>query len=86
MNQPMPRTRKQDNEVSFEDNLRRLEHIVELLEQGNVPLEESLRMYEEGMVLSRLCMEKLNQAEKKLKVLAKDLPGELWTDDEPHSS
>lgn len=86
MNERMPRAKKQDDEVPFEENLRRLEHIVELLEQGNVPLEESLRMYEEGMILSRLCMEKLNQAEKKLKVLTKELPGELWTDDEAHSS
>jgi exodeoxyribonuclease VII small subunit len=80
----MARTRKQGGEASFEESLHRLEQIVEILEQGNVPLEESLRMYEEGMILSRRCMEKLNQAEKKLKVLSKDVPGALWVEEEEH--
>jgi exodeoxyribonuclease VII small subunit len=77
VNQTLARQRKQEGVASFEEDLQRLEQIVELLEQGNVPLEESLLMYEEGMVLSRRCIEKLNQAEKKLKVLSKELPGDL---------
>lgn len=60
---------------SFEQLLKRLEKIVETLEQGNVPLDEALKMYEEGVILSRQCMDKLNQAELKLKRLTKDVNG-----------
>ena len=78
----MVRARKHDGVESFEDSLQRLESIVERLERGNVPLEESLRMYEEGMVLSRKCLEKLSQAEKKLKVLSRNLPDQLGSENE----
>lgn len=60
---------------SFEDSLKRLEEIVNQLEQGEVPLEESIKMYEEGLALSKTCIEKLTQAELKLKKLTKDVNG-----------
>lgn len=60
---------------TFEDSLRRLEEIVNKLEQGGVPIEDSIKMYEEGLALSKMCIEKLTQAELKLKKLSKDIDG-----------
>ena len=60
---------------TFEDSLRRLEGIVNKLEQGEVPIEDSIKMYEEGLALSKMCIEKLTQAELKLKKLSKDIDG-----------
>ncbi len=59
-------------ELNFEDALTRLEEIVHILEQGNLPLEESLKVFEEGIRLSRFCMQKLNEAEKKIEILVRD--------------
>ena len=53
----------------FEASLHRLEEIVQRLEQGDVPLEESLGIYEEGVRLSRQCLEQLRDAELRLKKL-----------------
>jgi exodeoxyribonuclease VII small subunit len=64
-------------EIKFEKALERLEKIVEELEAGNIPLEEALKKYEEGVKLSRVCGEKLAQAEKKIQVLTKTLDGTL---------
>jgi len=58
-------------EKTFEETLEKLEKIVEDLERGDLPLEETLKKYEEGMKYSRFCMDKLNQAEQKLKKLVK---------------
>ena len=66
---------KSNSKQTFEDSLRRLEEIVNKLEQGEVPIEDSLRMYEEGLALSKLCIEKLTQAELRLKKLSKDIDG-----------
>lgn len=55
--------------------MRRLEEIVESLEQGEVPLEDSIKMYEEGVVLSKTCLDRLYQTELKLKQLTKDVKG-----------
>lgn len=60
---------------TFEASLRRLEEIVNKLEQGEVPLEDSIKLYEEGLALSKKCIEKLTQAELKLKTLSKDIDG-----------
>jgi exodeoxyribonuclease VII small subunit len=67
---------------SFEESLHRLEEIVNQLEQGDVPLEDSLRLYEEGIRLSKVCAEKLTRAETTLKKLNKDLDGKLTLMDE----
>jgi exodeoxyribonuclease VII small subunit len=67
---------------SFEESLRRLEEIVNQLEQGDVPLEDSLRLYEEGIGLSKICGQRLSQAELTLKKLAKDLEGNFTLTDE----
>lgn len=60
---------------TFEASLRRLEEIVNKLEQGEVPLEDSIRLYEEGLELSKSCIETLTEAELKLKKLSKDIDG-----------
>lgn len=68
---------------SFEHNLKRLAEIVSTLEQGEVSLDEALKMYEEGIQISKLCLNKLTQAELKLKRLSKDADGnfELFDED-----
>lgn len=63
-------------EVKFETALKRLEEIVEKLEEGDLDLGESLKLFEEGVKLSKVCNKKLNEAEKKIEMLTKD-QGEL---------
>lgn len=58
-------------EMKFDQALKRLEKLVEEMEEEEVPLEESLKKYEEGVRLAALCQEKLNQAEKKIVILKK---------------
>ena len=70
----------------FEESLKRLEQIVESLEKGTVTLEESLKMYEEGIALSKNCLEQLATAELKLKKLRKDIDGALELSDEDAQS
>lgn len=53
-------------ELSFEDAMEKLEDIVEKLEEGDVPLEKALNYYQEGMKLSKICNDKLNQVEKQM--------------------
>jgi len=67
-------------EPSFEDALQQLEQIVQKLEKGELPLEESLKLYEEGIRLSRLCHGKLEEAEGKIEMLMKDARGEALLD------
>jgi len=66
---------------SFEDSLSRLEKIVESLEQGQVPLEDALNLYEEGIQLSKACAEKLKAAEMRIKKLAKNTDGQFELQD-----
>lgn len=65
---------------TFEAALVKLEQIVQRLEKGELPLEESLVLYEEGVKLSRLCHAKLEEAEGKIELLLKDSRGELVPD------
>lgn len=64
----------------FEAALQRLEQIVQRLEKGELPLEESLVLYEEGISLSRLCHAKLEEAEGRIEMLMKDARGDLTID------
>ena len=59
----------------FEDALNKLEKIVSRLEDGEIPLEESLKLFEEGIRLSRLCNQKLEEAEKRVEILMKGKNG-----------
>ncbi|MFC0471008.1 exodeoxyribonuclease VII small subunit [Halalkalibacter kiskunsagensis] len=53
-------------ELNFEDAMQELEQVVERLEQGDVPLEKAISMFQEGMNLSKQCHEKLEQVEKQM--------------------
>lgn len=57
------------NEQSFEDQIKRLEYIVSVLDQGNAPLNEMMSLYEEGIALIGACKKTLDDAEQKLTVL-----------------
>ena len=61
---------------TFEDALARLEAIVRELEEADLPLERSLTVFEEGVRLSRLLHERLNEAERKVEILMKNEDGE----------
>lgn len=61
---------------SFESALKQLEEIVQKLEKGELTLEESLKLYEDGIRLSRLCHGKLDEAEGRIEQLLKDARGE----------
>jgi exodeoxyribonuclease VII small subunit len=56
---------------NFEEALKRLEEIVQKLEGGELSLEESLKLFEEGIEISRTCTKKLSEAEKKVEKLVK---------------
>ena len=64
-------------EMKFEDALKKLEKIVDQLESGDVPLEDSLARYEEGVKLVRHCQKKLDQAKKKIEILVKTKDGKI---------
>jgi exodeoxyribonuclease VII small subunit len=61
----------------FEDNLNRLEIIVKKMESGELSLEDSLKTFEEGIKLYRLCAQKLDEAERRVEILLKQ--GETLT-------
>lgn len=68
------------HELSFEDAIRRLGHIVEQLERGDLPLEASLRMFEEGIGLARVSQRRLDRAERRIEeLLGVDSDGEPVT-------
>ena len=60
----------------FEESMLRLEEIVRLLEKGDAPLEDSIKLFEEGTKLARKCDDMLNEAEKKVVLLSKGADGE----------
>jgi len=70
-------SRQKQPTPDFEAALAELETIVQRLEQGELPLEESLRQFERGVVLTRSCQKALRQAEEKIRVLSKGADGEL---------
>lgn len=57
--------------AKFEECLERLEKILEELERGDIPLERSLQLFEEGMKLSHACRKQLEEAEGKVEILLK---------------
>jgi exodeoxyribonuclease VII small subunit len=61
----------------FEEALNKLEKIVSKLEQGDISLEDSLKLFEEGIRLSRFCNQKLEEAERRVEILVRDKEGAL---------
>ncbi len=60
---------------TFETSLEALEQIVRQLEDGDLPLEKSLELFEQGIRLSRECQERLSQAERRIEILLRDNQG-----------
>jgi len=76
-----------DNPRPFETSLEELERVVRELEQGELPLEKSLELFEQGVKLSRECQERLNQAERRIEILLRDNQGRTAVREfEPESS
>jgi exodeoxyribonuclease VII small subunit len=65
---------------SFEESLKKLESIVEQLEKGDLPLEDSLKLFEEGVGLSAACKKELDAAEGKVQTLLKQRDGSPKTE------
>jgi exodeoxyribonuclease VII small subunit len=61
--------------ANFEDSLKKLETIVAQLEEGDLPLEESLKLFEQGVSLSAECKRELDAAEGKVQMLVKQRDG-----------
>ena len=68
---------KENNELSFEACLERLEKIVKELEQGDLPLDRALELFEEGVKLSANCRRKLEEAENRVEILLKKSDGKI---------
>ena len=66
--------------IKFEKAMTRLESIVEELERGDLNIEKSLEIFEEGIKMSRVCSNKLNEAEAKIEKLTKGKKGEIVTE------
>jgi exodeoxyribonuclease VII small subunit len=67
----------------FENALKRLETIVTELEKGEIPLEQALQLFEEGIKISRFCGDKLDEADRKVQILIKNQKGQLVEEDFP---
>jgi len=72
----MSRPTKRSKEPGFESALQRLEEIVRTLEEGDLPLETSLRLFEEGVGLTRQCSVRLEEAQRRIEVLGRGADGE----------
>lgn len=69
---------------TFEENMHRLEQIVRTMERGDVPLEESLKLFQEGTELVRCCGKLLDEAELQVKKILTDVNGEPVEEDFQH--
>ena len=74
---PEPAKPESAKKPSFEQSLARLEEIVRKLESANLPLDEAMKLFEEGMQLSRDCQKQLEQAEARVEILLKKAGGEM---------
>ena len=66
---------KMENKLSFEESMQRLDAIVKMLEKGDAPLSELLKLFEEGTSLARQCGVMLDEAEQKVVKLRKGADG-----------
>ena len=72
------------NNKSFEENMHRLEQIVRAMERGDVALEESLKLFQEGTQLVRICGKLLDEAEMQVKLVMAGPDGRPTEEDFPH--
>lgn len=73
------KNKKKVEDIPFEEYLRKLEKIVKQLEEGELTLDESVKTYEEGMNISKICLEKLNKTKKKIEQLVIEGEGKYST-------
>ena len=72
---------KKDKQIQFEEAFKRLEDIVTKLESGDLSLEDSMTLFEEGITLTETCKNRLEAAEQKIQLLLKDSDGNLTLED-----
>ena len=72
---------KEDKQMHFEEAFKRLEQIVGNLESGDLSLEESMKLFEEGIGLTEACKSRLDDAEKKIQLLLKNSDGKVSLED-----
>lgn len=77
MNAPTGKKVEPPKKPDFERSLARLEEIVRKLENANISLDEAMRLFEEGVQLSRECQKQLEEAEGKVEILLKKADGQL---------
>ena len=73
----MEKQKKNEPKKTFEDALAELEEIAEKLENGTLGLDDSIKEFEKGIKLARLCQEKLEEAERKIEILQKGENGDV---------
>lgn len=76
-------TRKQDETHNFEKNLEELEKIVELMEAGDITLEDALQHFERGVKLTRACQDALKNAEQRVNILMENNENSTLQDFDP---
>ena len=69
------------SEKTFETSMRELEEVVGKLENGDITLDDSLKLFEQGIKLAKACQKKLDEAEKKVKILTADSNGDFVEED-----
>jgi exodeoxyribonuclease VII small subunit len=74
---PEPAKPESAKKPSFEQSLARLEEIVRKLESANLPLDEAMKLFEEGVGLSRECQKQLEEAEGRVEILLKKADGRM---------
>lgn len=62
----------QYEELTFEEALQRLEEVVQKLEDGNAPLEQTIELFQEGMALSKRCSQQLESVERRIEMLMEE--------------
>jgi exodeoxyribonuclease VII small subunit len=80
------KTRDEINKLTFEQAIHQLKDIVSKIEQGEIPLQDSLEQYEKGMALIKHCRGILQKAEKRIEKISREEPGEpekVRENDEP---
>lgn len=69
-----------NSKISFEQGIQKLEHIISELEKNNVPLDQALELFNEGISLVKNCNSLLDSAEEKVKILLEDNEGGFITE------
>lgn len=67
------------SKATFESALKQLDEIVQALESEDLPIEEALKKFEEGIALSKYCSQKLDETERKIGILLRDKDGAVKT-------